>query len=168
MSLWGVRVVMGSSFESLGTSFWDPLGVICEALGCHFGSFWDHFGSLGGHWATFWTFEARQKAIYPQDGSAEHTFVILSSQNGPRWLSKWNQNGQNIDQKMDPKKDAEKDRKKEASEATRTSLGPRKPSQIIAKRSIWGKSGFLRKVSKDGPQSHLKAPKMEPTWCNNR
>ena len=51
MSLWGVRVVMGSALESLGMSFGDPLGVIFEALGCHFGSFLVHFWSLGG---SFW------------------------------------------------------------------------------------------------------------------
>ena len=48
MSLWGVRVVMGSSLESLGTSFWDPLGVIFEALGS-FGDFllsWAVFSAL--------------------------------------------------------------------------------------------------------------------------
>ena len=57
MSLWGVRVVMGSALESLGTSFWDPLGVILGALGYHFGSFLGHFWSLGGSfWELFGSF----------------------------------------------------------------------------------------------------------------
>ena len=47
MSIWGVRVVMGSSLESLGTSFWDPLGVILGALGYHF---WELFGSFLEPW----------------------------------------------------------------------------------------------------------------------
>ena len=51
MSLWGVRVVMGSALESLGMSFWDPLGLIFEAFWCHFGSFggsfWEPWGVIG-------------------------------------------------------------------------------------------------------------------------
>ena len=54
MSLWGVWGVMGSSLEPLGASSWDPRGVIFEALGCHFasfwGSFWEPWGVIGRLW----------------------------------------------------------------------------------------------------------------------
>ena len=60
MSLWGVRVVMGSPLEPLDTSFWDPVGVIFRPLGTtlgasggHFGSLGRLLGSLGQPWAVF-------------------------------------------------------------------------------------------------------------------
>ena len=43
--------VMGSSLELLGTSFWDPVGVIFLPLGTILGAFGGHFGSL---WGSFW------------------------------------------------------------------------------------------------------------------
>ena len=52
MSLWGVRVVMGSPLEPLDTSFWDPVGVICRPLGTMLGALWDHLAALWGHVAT--------------------------------------------------------------------------------------------------------------------
>ena len=105
MSLWGVRVVMGSSLESLGTSFWTLSGPFLKPSGVILGALGGHFGSLGGSLGDFLdVFGARQKAIYPQDRSARHTFGILSSQNGPRWLPEWSQNGPKIDQKSDQQK----------------------------------------------------------------
>ena len=53
MSLWGVRVVMGSPLEPLDTSFWDPVGVIFRPLGTILGAFGGHFGSLGGLLGSF-------------------------------------------------------------------------------------------------------------------
>ena len=67
MSLWCVWGLMGSPLELLGTSFWDPRGVIFGALGGHFGSFLVHFGSLGGSLGDFWGVWGQTKAIYPQD-----------------------------------------------------------------------------------------------------
>ena len=64
---------------------------------------------------------------------------------------------------MDPKKDAEKHRKKEASEATRPSLGLRKPSKFIAKRSIWGKYGFYEKYQNMDPKVTQRLQK----WSQN-
>ena len=48
MTLWGVWGVMGSPMESLGTSFWDPLGVIFRALGVILGALGGSFGDLWG------------------------------------------------------------------------------------------------------------------------
>ena len=141
MSLWGVRVVMGSPLEPLDTSFWDPVGVIFRPLGTILGAFGGHFGSLGGSFGVLWAALGRLFGGLvpwnPSDGSAAHTFGVLSRQNGPRWLPKWSQNGSKIDENIDQKKDADKNRKKEAPEATRTSLGPQNPSKIIVKHSIW-------------------------------
>ena len=131
---------MGSVLEPLGPHFlslWGHFGIILGALGTILGAFGGHFGSLGGPWVTFWNLGARQKAIYPQDRSASHTFGILSRQNGPKWLPKGSQNGPKMHQKSGQKKDAEKDQKKEAPESTRTSLGPQKPSKFIVKHSVW-------------------------------
>ena len=96
-----------------------------EAFGVILGAFGDHFGSLGGSLGDFLDPWARQKAIYPSDGSGRHSFGILSRQNGPKWFPKGNQNGHKIDQTFGQKKDAEK----EAPESTRTSLGLQKPSK---------------------------------------
>ena len=141
MSLWGVRVVIGSPLEPLETSFWDPVGVIFRPLGTILGALGRQFGSLWGSFGVLWAALGRLFGGLvpwnPSDRSALHTFRILSGQNGPRWLPKWSQNGPKIDEHIDQKKDAEKDRKKEAPEATRTSLGLQKPSQIIVKHSIW-------------------------------
>ena len=66
MSLWGVRVVMGSPLEPLGASFWDRLGVIFGALGGHFGSFLVHFGSL---WGSFGGSLGRLRSSFRRLGS---------------------------------------------------------------------------------------------------
>ena len=108
MNLWGVCGVMGSSLESVGMSFGVPPGVIFGALGCHFGSFLVHFWSLGGSfwelfdpfwepWGSFWApwgslgdFLGGLVPWGPSDGSAPHTFRILSrqSKNRPKERSK--------------------------------------------------------------------------------
>ena len=86
-------LILGSFLEPWGP-FWEPLGVILEAL--------------GGPWVTFWTLGGRQKAIYPSDRSASHTFRILSRQNGPKWLPKGSQNGAKIHQKFGQQKGCRK------------------------------------------------------------
>ena len=94
MSLWGVRVVMVSSLESLGMSFWDPLGVIFEALGCHFGSFLGHFGSLGGSLGDFLDVWGQTKSYIPP-GSIRVAYFLdfkypkwskMAPQMEPKWF----------------------------------------------------------------------------------
>ncbi len=60
MSLWGVRVVMGSPLEPLDTSFWDPVGVIFDLwalfwklLEVILGALGGLLGSFGQPWAVF-------------------------------------------------------------------------------------------------------------------